>query len=88
MAMHTLADLPVPERALRVHQVELVVNAGHNFRSAVPTNGAHDLGLACPRPSKLCTGSRSEYVKRNFWSMRGLTLAIALEWLIIHKWRP
>merc|ERR1712159_698615 len=30
--LHTLTDVPVHERALSVHQVELVVNAAHDLR--------------------------------------------------------
>merc|ERR1739848_194826 len=44
---HTLPGIPVHERALRVHQVELVVNAREHFGDgcgvADHANGTHDL---------------------------------------------
>merc|ERR1712174_102797 len=46
--LHTLTDVPVHERALGVHEVELVVNAGqslgHSGRVGNHSARAHDLG--------------------------------------------
>ena len=46
--LHAFADVPVDERALGVHEIELVVEAGHDLGDggAVGNHaaGAHDLG--------------------------------------------
>merc|ERR1712188_128219 len=50
---HALSDIPVHERALRVHQVELVVNArehlGDGRGVADHAHSAHDLGQVTSR---------------------------------------
>merc|ERR1719197_1793318 len=51
--LHTFADVVMNERSLSVHQVELVVNAGHDLRNrrAVRDHAAraHDLGQITAR---------------------------------------
>merc|ERR1712072_1035905 len=46
--LHALSDIPVHERALRVHQIELVVDAREDFcdrgRIALHAHGTHYLG--------------------------------------------
>ena len=51
--LHALADVPVDERTLGVHEVELVVNAavklGNGRRVRHHGDGAHDLGEVTAR---------------------------------------